>query len=127
MFLLCIIISPVVFDSQAQISDATCAVLFNEDVFAFQVSVSDGRFALCAIDLCVEVTQAAGDRVCQSQQSLCVQGGVFQIVIERSVLMVVCDEEKLSECSCAFNICSYEAWRKIERQNKIRTDRKNIK
>ncbi len=57
--------SPVVFHSQAQISDATGAILLYEDVFALQVSVSDGRFALRAVDLCVEVAQAAGGRIGQ--------------------------------------------------------------
>ncbi len=56
---------PVVFHSQAQISDATGAILLHEDVFALQVSVSDGRFALRAVDLCVEVAQAAGGRIGQ--------------------------------------------------------------
>lgn len=79
--------------------------------------MSDGRFALCAVDLCVEVAQAAGCRVGQPQQSLCVQGGVFQIVIERTVLMVVRDEEKLSECPRALNICSYKAWSKTGRMS----------
>ncbi len=51
--------------SQAQISDATGAILLHEDVFALQVSVSDGRFALRAVDLCVEVAQAAGGRIGQ--------------------------------------------------------------
>lgn len=105
--------SPVVFHSQAQISNATGTILLYEDVFALQVSVSDGRFALRTIDLCVEVAQAAGCGIGQPQQSLCVQGGVFQIVIERTILMVVCDEEKLSERSRALNICSYKAWNKI--------------
>lgn len=110
---------PVVFHSQAQISDAACAILLYEDVFALQVSVSDGRFALCAVDLCVEVAKAAGCRISQPQQSLCVQGGVFQIVIERTVLVVVRDEEKLSERARALNICSYKAWREIRRMLEV--------
>lgn len=77
--------------------------------------MSDGRLALRAVDLRVQVTQAACCRVRQSQQSLRVQGGVFQIVVERSVFMVVCDEEELSEGSCSLNICSDETWRKSGR------------
>lgn len=73
--------------------------------------MSDGRLALGTVDLRVQVTQAAGCRVGQSQQSLRVQGGVFQVVVQRSVLMVVCDEEELSEGSRSLNICSDEAWR----------------
>lgn len=109
--------SPVVFHSQAQISDAAGAILLYEEVFALQVSVSDGRFALRAVDLCVEVAQAAGCRIGQPQQSLCVQGGVFQIIIERTVFVVVRNEEKLRECTRALNICSYKAWSKIERMS----------
>lgn len=81
--------------------------------------MSDGRFALCAVDLRVEVAQAAGCRVGKPQQSLCVQGGVFQIVIERTVLVVVRDEEKLSECPCALNICSYKAWSRTRKKKKV--------
>lgn len=74
--------------------------------------MSDGRFALCPVDLCVQVAQAAGCRIGQSQQSLCIQGCVFQIVIERAVLVVVCDEEELCKSSCSLNIRSDKAWRK---------------
>jgi hypothetical protein len=49
-------ILPVELDGQAQVSDAAGAVLLHQDVLALQVSVGDGRLALGAVDLRVEVT-----------------------------------------------------------------------
>lgn len=50
--------APIKFDSKSQICYAAGAVLFDQDVFALQVSVRDGRFALRAVDLSVQMTQA---------------------------------------------------------------------
>ncbi len=84
--------APVEFDSKPEVSDATGAVFLYEDVLALQVSVSDGWFSLRAVDLRVQVTQATGCRVGQFEQGVCVQSGELQIVIQRAVLMVVCDQ-----------------------------------
>lgn len=72
---------PVKFDSQAQVSDAAGAVSLHEDILTLQVSVSDGWFAMCPIDLGVKVAQAARCRKCQFQQGLRVQGGKLQVVV----------------------------------------------
>lgn len=103
---------PVVFNSQTQISDAASAVLLDEDVLALQVSVSDGWFALRTIDLSMEVAQTTCCRVGQLQQSLSVQGGELQVVVQRAVLMVVGDEEELREGSGALNVSCNKTWRK---------------
>lgn len=61
---------PVELDSQSKVRYTTESVLFYQDVFTLQVSVCDGRFALCAVDLGVQVTEARYGRVGQLQQSL---------------------------------------------------------
>lgn len=107
---------PVVFNSQTQISDAACSVLLDKDVLALQVSVSDGWFALCAVDLGVEMAQTTRCRISQLQQSLSVQGGELQVVIKRAILMVVCDEEELCEGSCALNVSCNKTWTEEQKQ-----------
>lgn len=49
---------PVKFDSKSKVCYATGPVLFYQNVFALQVSVCDGWFALCAVDLSVQMTEA---------------------------------------------------------------------
>lgn len=110
--------APVEFHSKPEVSDATGAVFLYEDVFALQVSVSDGWFSLRAVDLCMQVTQATGCRVGQSEQGLCVQSGELQIVIQRAVLMVVCDQVQLRRCSSAINVSSNEAFGQNE-ENRV--------
>ncbi len=80
----------------------------------FRSLVSDGWFSLRAVDLCVQVTQATGCRVGQFEQGLCVQSGELQIVIQRAVLMVACDQVQLRRGSSAINVSSNEPFRQIE-------------
>lgn len=108
-------IPPVELDGQAQVGDAAGAVLLHQDVLALQVSVGDGRLALGAVDLRVEVTQAAGGGVGQSQQALGVQRGEPQVVVQGAVLMVVCDEEELGEGPGTLDVCRYETCRREKR------------
>lgn len=49
---------PVKLDSQSEVCYTAGSVLFYQDVFTLQVSVCDGWFALCAVDLSVQVTEA---------------------------------------------------------------------
>ena len=85
--------------------------------------MSDGWFALRAIDFSVEVTQAAGCRVGQFQQSLCVQGGKLQVVVQRAIFMVVCDQVQLGGGSCTIYICCYETCgSSIERLEQTKTE-----
>lgn len=100
---------PVKFDSQPQVSDAAGAVSLHKDILALQVSVSDGWFAMRPIDFGVKVAQAARCRKCQFQQGLRVQGGKLQVVVQRAVLVVVCDEVHLGGGSCTVYISRYEA------------------
>lgn len=76
--------------------------------------MGDGRFALRAVDLGVQVTEAAGGGVRQSQQRLRVQRGQLQVVVQRAVLVVVGDEEELREGAGAFNVGRDEACRRTE-------------
>ena len=50
--------SPDEFDGEPQVGDAAGAVLLHQDVLAFEVTVGDGRLALRAEDLGVQVAQA---------------------------------------------------------------------
>lgn len=61
---------PVKFDRQSKVCYTAGSVLFYQDVFTLQVSVCNGWFALCAIDLSVQVTEARYGGVGQFQQSL---------------------------------------------------------
>lgn len=50
---------PVELDGEAEVSNAARSVLLDQDVLALQVSVGDGRFPLCAVNLRVQVTESA--------------------------------------------------------------------
>lgn len=106
--------SPVELDGEAQVRDAAGAVLLHQDVLALQVSVGDGGLALRAVDLRVQVAEAAGGGVGESQQRRSVQRVHLQVVVQRAVLMVVCDEEELREGTRTFDVCSDEACRTWE-------------
>lgn len=58
--------------------------------------MSDGGFALSAKDLGVEVRQARHGGVGQPQHGFAVQSGGFEVVVQRAVLVVVCDQVELS-------------------------------
>lgn len=70
--------------------------------------MGDGRFSLRAKDFCVKVAESGDRGVCQSQHGSAVQGGAFEIVVQRAVLVVVGDEVELSPRACAFNVSRYE-------------------
>lgn len=65
----------------------------------------DGRFALRAVDLSVQMAQARYRRVGQFQQSFDVQGVGLEVVVQRSIFMVVCDEVQLGPRASSFDIC----------------------
>lgn len=103
------VLVPVDLDGQSEVSDTTGPVSFHQDVFTLQVSVCDGRFALRAVDLGVQVTKARYGRVGQFQQRLDVQGVGLQVVVQRSVLVIVCDEVELRPRPGSFNVGRYES------------------
>lgn len=92
------------FDGEPQIGNAAGAVFLHQDVFALQVSVCDGRFSLRARDLRVQVAQTRDGRVRQPQQGQGVQRGGFEVVVQRSVFMIVCDQIQLRPRARAFDI-----------------------
>lgn len=71
--------------------------------------MSDGRFPLCAVDLRVQVTQTTGSREGQPQQGRRVQSGHLQVVVQRTALVVVGDEEELREGAGTFDVGRDEA------------------
>lgn len=100
--------SPDKLDCQAQVSDAAGPVSFHQDVFALQVSVSDGRFALGTEDLGVEVTETRHRGVGQPQHGFVVQRGGFEVVVQGAVFVVVGDQVELGPGAGAFNVSGYE-------------------
>lgn len=62
-------------DRQSEVSYTAGPISFHQYVFTLQVPVSNGRFALTAKDLGVEVTQARHRGVSQSQHGLIVESG----------------------------------------------------
>lgn len=100
--------TPVEFDSEAQVSNTTAPIFLDEDVFALQVTMGNGRLSLGAINLCVQVAQAAGSRVSQLEQRSGVQGSTLQEVVEGTILVVVGDQVELSPGACTFNVRCYE-------------------
>lgn len=69
----------------------------------------DGGFPLRAVDFRVQVAQAAGGGIRQSEQRLRVQRGELQVVVQGAVLVVIGDQEELREGARALNVCRYEA------------------
>lgn len=53
--------------------------------------MGDGRLALGAKDLSVEVTKARHRGVGQAQHGFVVQSGRFEVVIQRAILMIISD------------------------------------
>lgn len=76
--------------------------------------MGDGRLALRAVDLGVQVAEAAGGRVGEPQQRGGVQRVDLQEVVQGAVLVVVCDEEELREGARTFDVRCDEAWRAEE-------------
>lgn len=100
--------SPDKLDRQSQVGDAAGPVPFHQDVLALQVPVGDGRLALGAEDLGVEVTEARHGGVRQSQHGFVVQRGGFEVVIQGAVFVAVGDQVELSPGASAFNISGNE-------------------
>lgn len=84
--------------------------------------MGDGRFALRAVDLRVQVAEAAGGRVRQPQQRLRVQRAQPQVVVQGAVLVVVGDEEELREGAGAFDVGRDEACRGEREEGQSSTD-----
>ena len=101
--------SPVELDGQAQVGDAAGAVLLHQDVLALEVAVGDGGLALRAVDLGVEVAEAARHRVGQPQQAGGVQAAHAQEVVQRALLVVVRDQEELCQRARALDVRRDEA------------------
>lgn len=71
--------------------------------------MGDGGFPLGAVDLRVEVAEAARRRVGEAEQRRRVQRGLLQEVVQRAALVVVGDEEELREGARPFNVRRDEA------------------
>ena len=102
-------------DCQSQVCDAAGAVPLHQDVLALEVAVGDGGFALGAVDLRVEVAEAAGGGVGQSEQGLCVQGRLLQEVVQGAVLVIMGDEPQLGAGVSRGHVRRHEAWHKNRR------------
>lgn len=78
-----------------EVGDAALAVLLHQHVLALQVAVGDGRLALRAEDLHVEVGEAAGDGQSHAQAAGGVQGAELKVVVQGAHLVEVGDEPQL--------------------------------
>lgn len=77
----------------------------------------DCRFPLCAKDLCVQVHQAARYRRRHRQALLRLHGNPLQVIVQRTVLMVMGDEPQLGAGVARSHIRRHEAWE--ERQSNM--------
>lgn len=102
-----------------KVSDATLAVLIHQDVLALQISMSDGRLALCTEDLNVQVRQAAGDGQGHPQAGRGIQRAQLQIIIQRAHLMVMCDQPQLSAGVTRRHVGCNKACKKTERNKDL--------
>lgn len=93
-----------------QICDAAAQLLCDQDVFALQVSVCDGRFPLGAEDLRVQVNEAARYRRRHRQTLCCFHGDSLQVVIKWSILVVVGDEPQLGAGVSGCHVRRHETW-----------------
>lgn len=75
-----------------EVGDAALPVLFNQYVFAFQVSVGDGRFALGAKDFHVEVSQPASDGKSHAEAAGSIQSAELKVVVQGAHLLEVSDQ-----------------------------------
>ncbi len=72
--------------------------------------MSDGRLALRAEDLGVQVAEAGDGGVRQPQQRSDVQRGGFEVVVQRAVLVIVRDQIQLRPRARALDIRRDETW-----------------
>lgn len=70
----------------------------------------DGRFPLCAKDLRVQVHQAARYRCSHCQTFWCLHCDSLQVVIKRTIFMVMGDEPQLSAGVSRSHIGCHEPW-----------------
>lgn len=100
--------SPNEFNCQPEVGYTARSVPFHQDVLALQVPVGDGRLALGAEDLCVQVAKAWHGGVSQPQHGLIVQSGGFEVVVQRAIFVAVSDQVELGPGAGSFNVSSYE-------------------
>lgn len=100
--------SPNEFNCQPEVGYTARPVSFHQDVLALQVPVGDGRLALGAEDLCVQVAEARHRGVSQPQHGLIVQSGGFEVVVQRAIFVAVSDQVELGPGAGSFNVSSYE-------------------
>ncbi len=79
-----------------KISNAALSILFNQYIFALEVSVGDGRLALRAEDLDMEMCQATGDGECHAEAAGSIKSAELKVVIQGAHLMEVSDQPQLS-------------------------------
>lgn len=118
---LCLIHTPDKLDRQSEVGYTAGPISFHQYVLTLQIPVSNGRFALGAKDLGVEVTKAGQRGVGQPQHGLVVQSGWFQVVVQRAIFMVVRDQVELGPGASSFNICRDETyeWRQSKELNSV--------
>lgn len=84
-------------------------VLLNQYVFALQVPVGDGRFALGAKDFHVEMGQAASDGERHAETAGSIQGAELKVVVQGAHLVEVGDQPQLGAGVPGGHVGRYEA------------------
>lgn len=84
-------------------------VLLDQYVFALQVSVGDGRFALGAKDFHVEMRQPASDGERHAEAAGSIQGAELKVVVQGAHLVEVGDQPQLGAGVPGGHVGSYEA------------------
>lgn len=74
-----------------QICYATLSILLNQDVFALQISMSNGWFPLGPKYLYVQMCETTSYGQHYSQAANCIQSSQLKIIIQRSHFVIVCD------------------------------------
>lgn len=98
-----------IYRELTEVSNAAMSVLLHQYVFALEVPVGNGRLALSAEDLHMEVRQAARDGKRHAEAAGCVQGAELKVVVQGAHLMEVCDQPQLSAGVPRGHVRSYEA------------------
>lgn len=79
-----------------QVCNAALSILFHQYIFTLEVSMGDGRLALSAKDLDVQVCQTTGYGERHAEAAGRIEGAELKIVIQRTHFVEVSDEPQLS-------------------------------
>ena len=80
-----------------------------------------GHRTLCAEHLCVEVSDSAGGSVGESEHGASVEGDRVEVVVERTVLVELRDEEQLRPRTCSLDVSCHKTCNNTIMNHNIQT------